>query len=82
MNPLEMATINELVDELTRRSSMLFLYHEFESERGPQYHIRETGDKLRLVGVLQARVIPELCRRIRESDEAEVESEADEDEET
>lgn len=82
MNPLEMATIDELADELARRSSLLFLYHEFEGSEGPKYHIRQTGDKVRLLGVLQARIAPDLVRMIRLSDAAQLESEGDADNES
>jgi len=80
MTNLEMATIDELVNELVKRSDLFFIYHEFESSDGAKYHIRQCGDKMRMLGVFQARVIPDLIKMVRLAD-AQQEDLADDDSE-
>lgn len=59
MGPLDTATLDELIDEIKRRSINSLIYLEGVG-KDLQYMVRYRGDLIRLHGAMELRVIPYL----------------------
>ncbi|KKK59842.1 hypothetical protein LCGC14_3030310 [marine sediment metagenome] len=62
---LELATFEELVRELVKRSDNMVFYADLSarSHEGPEFWIHRSGDLVKLIGAVDVRLRPLLVRK-------------------
>ena len=63
-NPLELATREELANELRNRFDNCIIYGEWEEEDGYKFVCMRHGDRVRLLGVVHGRIMPHMMKEV------------------